>query len=78
MFNKFQTLISNVLENTSAIVFGTPAAGAEISNPTSINPQGGFTDNIKAAMSTALPNKKPKKKKKKVFSKVIRRTPPSM
>lgn len=78
MFNKFQTLISNVLENTSAMVFGTPSAGAEISNPTSINPQNGFTDNIKAAMSTALPNKKTKKKKKKFFPKVIRRSKPSM
>ncbi len=79
MFNKFQTLISNILENSSATAFGTPAIGAEISNPTSINPIGGYTDNIKGAMATALPNKKTKKKKKKkFFPKVIRRPKPSM
>jgi hypothetical protein len=78
MFNKFQTLIKNILENTSATAFGTPSAGAEISNPTSINPNSGFTDNIKAAMSTALPNKKTKRKKKKFFAKVIRRPKPTM
>jgi hypothetical protein len=78
MFNKFQTLIRNILENSSSVVFGSPAVGAEISNPTSINANNGFTDNIKAAMSTALPNKKTKRKKKKFFPKVIRRAKPTM
>lgn len=78
MFNKFQTLISNILENSCETAFGSPAAGAEISNPTSINPNSGYTDNIKAAMSTALPNKKTKRKKKKFFPKVIRRPKPTM
>jgi len=79
MFNKFQTLISNILENSSATAFGGPVAGAEISNPTSINPVAGYTDNIKGAMATALPNKQSKKKKKKkFFPKVIRRSKISM
>jgi hypothetical protein len=79
MFNKFQTLISSILENSCATAFGTPAVGSEISNPTSINPDKGFTDNIKGAMATALPNKmSKKKKKKKFFPKVIRRPKISM
>lgn len=80
MFNKFQTLISSILENSSATAFGTPAIGAEISNPTSINPDKGYTDNIKGAMATALPNKSSKKKKKnqksKVFPKITKRNFP--
>lgn len=68
MINKFQTLVKNILENNAAGaggVFGSPEAGFEISNPTSINPDKGYTDNIKAAMATSQPNKPAKKKKKK-------------
>lgn len=68
MINKFQTLVKNILENNTAGaggVFGSPEAGFEISNPTSINPDKGYTDNIKAAMATAMPNTPAKKKKKK-------------
>jgi hypothetical protein len=67
MFNKFQQLVSGLLKemNVSGAggSFGAPEAGFEISNPTSLNPDKGYTDNIKAAMSTAQPNKKSKKKK---------------
>lgn len=68
MINKFQILVKNILENNTAGaggVFGSPEAGFEISNPTSINPDKGYTDNIKAAMATSQPNKPAKKKKKK-------------
>jgi hypothetical protein len=68
MINKFQTLVKNILENNTAGaggVFGAPEVGFEISNPTSSNPDKGYTDNIKAAMATAQPNIVSKKKKKK-------------
>lgn len=68
MIDKFQTLVKNILENNTAGaggVFGSPEAGFEIGNPTSVNPSKGYTDNIKAAMATALPNTPTKKKKKK-------------
>lgn len=68
MISKFQTLVTSILENNTAGAggaFGSPEAGFEISNPTSINPDKGYTDNIKAAMATALPNTPAKKKKKK-------------
>lgn len=67
MFKKFQTLINSILENTagSGGVFGSPQAGAEITNPTSINPSGGFSSDVKVSMAIAQPNKKSKKKKSK-------------
>ena len=69
MFYKFQQLVNGLLKemNISGAggAFGAPEAGFEISNPTSLNPDKGYTDNIKAAMSTAQPNKIPKKKKYK-------------
>lgn len=67
MFKKFQTLINNLMENMNTAgaggVFGSPQAGAEITNPTSINPAGGYSSDIKASMAIAQPNKKAKKKK---------------
>jgi hypothetical protein len=67
MFKKFQTLIDTVMENVNAAgaggVFGSPQAGAEITNPTSINPAGGYSSDIKTSMAVAQPNKRAKKKK---------------
>jgi hypothetical protein len=81
MFNKFQQTIIKILENNSVgSVLGQSVIGAEISNPTSINPDNGYTDNIKGALATALPNKLSKKKKKnqksKVFPKILKRNLP--
>lgn len=77
MFTKFQGLIKNILENMNVAgdggAFGGPQPGYEISNPTSLNQDRGYTDNIKAAMATALPNKPKKGKKKKKKFPVIRR-----
>lgn len=69
MFKKFQTLINSIMENMNAAgaggVFGSPEIGSEITNPTSINPDGGYSSDVKTSMAIAQPNKKSKKKKKK-------------
>jgi hypothetical protein len=74
MFKKFQTLINSIMENMnvdgmnsagSGGVFGSPQTGAEITNPTSINPAGGYSSDIRTSMAIAQPNKKSKKKKHK-------------
>jgi len=81
MNNKYQELVKKLLENNNVgDVLGQSAIGAEISNPTSINPDKGYTDNIKGAMATALSNKSYKKKKRnqksKVFPKIVTRNFP--
>lgn len=64
MFNKFQATINNILENINAAgaggAFGTPSAENIIPNPTTGK---GYSDNVYAAMSTAIP-KTPKGKSK--------------
>jgi hypothetical protein len=69
MFKKFQTLINSILENAnvsgSGGTFGTPQLGSEITNPTSLNPAGGYSSDVKTSMAIAQPNKKYKKKKTK-------------
>jgi hypothetical protein len=77
MNNKFQILFSNLIENlkedvSTTSAFGTPQAGYEISNPTSINPNKGYTDNIMAAMSvTSTKRKKPKMIRRKLQRKTL-------
>jgi hypothetical protein len=85
MKNNFQILISKILEsinedvtgNTagSGGVFGSAQSGSEINNPTSINPDTAYTDNVKAAMCLSSLTS-PKKKKKKTKIKVIKRNFP--
>jgi hypothetical protein len=68
MFNKFQQLINSILENMNVAgsggTFGSPQIGSEITNPTSINPAGGYSSDVKTSMAIAQPNKKSKKRKK--------------
>ena len=76
MISKFQILFSNLIKTlkedvSTTSAFGTPQAGYEISNPTSINPNKGYTDNIMAAMSVTSKRKKPKMIRRKLLRKSL-------